>query len=49
MIEGSKKCNYCEGGFELESSRICEKHTNGVYTKQHKLPWEFIYLIYNHC
>ena len=38
MIEGSKKCNYCEGGFELESSRICEKHPNGVYTKQHKLP-----------
>ena len=24
--------------FELESSRVCEKRSNRVYTKQHKLP-----------
>ena len=48
MIEGSKNA-ILKAAFELESSRVREKHTNGVYTKQHKLPWEFIYLIYNHC
>ena len=39
MTEGSKKRN-CEGGyaFELESSCVCEKRSNGVYTTQHKLP-----------
>ena len=37
MIEGSKNA-ILKAAFELESSRVREKHTNGVYTKQHKLP-----------
>ena len=48
MIEGSKNA-ILKAAFELESSHVCEKRSNGVYTKQHKLAWEFIYLIYNHC
>ena len=27
-----------KAAFELESSRVCEKRSNGVYTTQHKLP-----------
>ena len=38
MIEGSKKCNnIVKAPFELESSHVCERRSNGVYTKQHKL------------
>ena len=36
MIEGSKNA-ILKAAFELESSRVREKRSNGVYTTQHKL------------
>ena len=36
MIEGSKNA-ILKAAFELESSHVCEKRSNGVYNKQHKL------------